>query len=332
MVALNTLSTSHISPNAELPSAAVAPEALLSVGAAAERLGIAPATLRSWGRRYGLVPEARTEGGHRRFTSSDMKRLLALRELIGTGMTGRAAAQIVQALPDTEVPDAWELSDSAWVRERSDHGLMPPLELASGLDPAASTLARSAGRLDSDSMMGQVADLCIRTGVISTWSEVVMPVLAAAGSRWAQTGQDVDVEHALSEAVMAALTAYRAFLPRPPAHRPVLLACSSADWHTLTLHAVAAALTENHVPVRMLGGNVPLPVLMSAASRTRARSVFLWRQIVGTRPGDQDLASRTRSDGVPPFFLGGPGWDQFRGPRPGVRVFTLAEAADLIPG
>ena len=324
---MNAPLPSHLRPDVPPPS-----ETLLSVGAAAERLGIAPATLRSWGRRYGLVPAVRTEGGHRRFTSSDMNRLLALRELIATGMTGRAAARVVQALPETEVPDAWELSDTTWVSERGDRGLTPPLELASGLDPAASTLARAAGRLDSDSMMGQVADLCIRTGVISTWSEVVMPVLAAAGRRWAQTGQDVDVEHALSEAVMAALTAYRAFLPRPPADRPVLLASSSADWHTLTLHAVAAALTENHVPVRMLGGNVPLPVLMSAASRTRARSVFLWRQIAGTRPGDRDLATRTRSAGVPPFYLGGPGWDQFGGPRPGIRVFSLAEAAQVVPG
>jgi DNA-binding transcriptional MerR regulator len=45
---------------------AVAPR--LSVAAVARRLGVAPATLRTWDRRYGLGPSEHEAGAHRRYT------------------------------------------------------------------------------------------------------------------------------------------------------------------------------------------------------------------------------------------------------------------------
>ncbi|MGA0066902.1 MAG: MerR family DNA-binding transcriptional regulator, partial [Candidatus Nanopelagicales bacterium] len=36
----------------------------LTVAAVARRLGVAPATLRTWDRRYGITPSDRTSGGH----------------------------------------------------------------------------------------------------------------------------------------------------------------------------------------------------------------------------------------------------------------------------
>ncbi|MDQ6715747.1 MAG: MerR family transcriptional regulator, partial [Actinomycetota bacterium] len=67
----------------------------LSVGEVADLLGVAPATLRSWGRRYGLVPAARTEGGHRRYTPDEVDRLRRMQELVGCGVMPAAAARQV---------------------------------------------------------------------------------------------------------------------------------------------------------------------------------------------------------------------------------------------
>ena len=41
-------------------------ELLLPVAAVARRLGVAPATLRTWDRRYGLGPSVHAPGAHRR--------------------------------------------------------------------------------------------------------------------------------------------------------------------------------------------------------------------------------------------------------------------------
>jgi len=49
-------------------------EPRLSVSGAARRLGIAPGTLRTWDRRYGIGPTGHTRGRHRLYSAADMAR------------------------------------------------------------------------------------------------------------------------------------------------------------------------------------------------------------------------------------------------------------------
>src|SRR5699024_2844712 len=51
----------------------------LTVAAVAARLGVAASTLRTWERRYGLGPSARTAGRHRRYDAVDVTRLETMR-------------------------------------------------------------------------------------------------------------------------------------------------------------------------------------------------------------------------------------------------------------
>ncbi|MBN9326765.1 MAG: MerR family transcriptional regulator, partial [Cellulomonas sp.] len=53
----------------------------LTVAAVARRLGVAPATLRTWDRRYGLGPSEHPAGSHRRYGAEDLARLLVMRRL-----------------------------------------------------------------------------------------------------------------------------------------------------------------------------------------------------------------------------------------------------------
>ena len=65
---------------------------VLTVGAVAARLGVAPETVRSWERRYGLAPGGRSPGGHRRYTEVDCARLVLMQRLVAEGAmpaTGR---------------------------------------------------------------------------------------------------------------------------------------------------------------------------------------------------------------------------------------------------
>ncbi|WP_402461722.1 MerR family transcriptional regulator [Isoptericola aurantiacus] len=65
----------------------------LAVAAVARRLGVAPATLRTWDRRYGLGPSDRTAGSHRRYTPEDVARLLVMRRLTLEGVAPVDAAE-----------------------------------------------------------------------------------------------------------------------------------------------------------------------------------------------------------------------------------------------
>jgi len=69
---------------------------MLTVAAVARRLGVAPATLRTWDRRYGLGPSEHTAGAHRRYSGIDVARLLEMRRLTLEGVPPSEAASIAR--------------------------------------------------------------------------------------------------------------------------------------------------------------------------------------------------------------------------------------------
>ncbi|WP_443732449.1 MerR family transcriptional regulator, partial [Streptomyces indiaensis] len=69
----------------------------LTTGEVARRLGVAPTTVRTWDRRYGLGPDAHTGGRHRRWTPSDVARLERMCALTATGIPPAEAARAVLA-------------------------------------------------------------------------------------------------------------------------------------------------------------------------------------------------------------------------------------------
>ena len=73
-------------------------EELLTVAAVARRIGVAPATLRTWDRRYGLGPSSHEAGSHRRYCPADLARLTLMRRLISTGVAPCEAAEQARAI------------------------------------------------------------------------------------------------------------------------------------------------------------------------------------------------------------------------------------------
>ena len=69
------------------------PPPMLTVAAVARRLGVAPSTLRTWDRRYGLGPSAHTAGSHRRYSATDLARLVVMRRLTLEGVPPAEAAR-----------------------------------------------------------------------------------------------------------------------------------------------------------------------------------------------------------------------------------------------
>lgn len=337
----------------------------MSVGSAAARLGVAPATVRSWERRYGLAPAGRSSGGHRRYTPADLAVLLRMQQLFDAGLSPAAAAR--EALAERDGTP----SEAATSGSGEGRGMTTSVETRGGRSappdrmrrqsggpggrvlavPGASDqvrgLARAASRLDEDSIAGQLGDLLVHHGVAHTWDDVLRPVFRAVGHRWARSGDGLEVEHLLSEVSIEALRAYRAFLPKPPAARPVLLASGSADQHTLPLHVVAAALTERHLPARLMGGRMPGIALGIATRRTGAAAVFLWRQLpppeageeasdgAGSEASDEDgeLARLPLRRPVRAVVVGGPGWGQKVLPEGVRQAHDLSSALRLLaPG
>jgi MerR family transcriptional regulator, light-induced transcriptional regulator len=286
----------------------------LGVTAVARRLGIAPGTLRTWARRYGIGPTGHLAGTQRRYTATDLTRLILMRRLMieGVGAAEAAVAALEQPVvprrglrrPRTREAPAGN-SPPPSVRRRSGGGQVVPLRDAS---PAARGLARAAMALDSQTCAALLSGSLARRGVLVTWQDMVVPVLSGVGDRWRATGRGVEVEHLLTECVEDALREVARHIRQPRSTPPVLLAAPDLEAHDLPLHALAAALAENSVPVRMFGAGVPLPALAEAVSRVGAAVVFLWAQGAARRLDATMLAVIPDLRPRPLLVLGGPGW------------------------
>jgi len=72
-------------------------EPRLSVSGAARRLGIAPGTLRTWDRRYGIGPTGHTRGRHRQYSAADMARLELMQHALVQGAPPAEAARYARS-------------------------------------------------------------------------------------------------------------------------------------------------------------------------------------------------------------------------------------------
>lgn len=257
----------------------------LSAGAVARILGVSPATLRTWARRYGLEPSARSVGAHRRYSAEDLGRLQDMQRLMRSGVSVADAAALVQSGHDSEVAD--EAVTAAAVRP----------------SPArCRSLWEAALVLDAARCSSLVAETVSECGVVEAWEHLVRPVLTRAGEKWEDQGRGVEVEHVLSDSVAAGL------VPQTPvASSGVLLSATAGEEHVLPLHALRAALAEAGIGSVALTARTPREALHSAVGRTRPAVVILWAQL----PENADVEAFRGMPSIRPgprLGAAGPGW------------------------
>lgn len=285
----------------------------LTTGAVARRFGVAPTTLRSWDRRYGIGPAAREGGRHRRWTQQDIAVLDRMCHLTGEGVSPAEAAKAALAEPPSS--SGASAPDAAPVRARSSTPPDRPERTPAPLRQRQRGLGRAALRLDAQAIDDLLTGCIAELGLVAAWETVIMPTLHAVGRKWQTSGERfVEVEHLLSWHVSTALRRGAAPPSGRPPGPPVLLACTPGEGHTLPMEALTAALFDRGIPVRMFGAAVPAEALDSAVRRIGPAAVVLWAQSLDTasRPLAEHL--RAMEWGVrgartqPAVLLTGPGW------------------------
>lgn len=342
-------------------------EPRLSVAAAARRFGIAPATLRTWDRRYGIGPTDHIPGRHRRYSPDDVARLELMQHALVRGASPAEAAHYAQtarlAHPDPDLPHrprallpavARETTSMTAPRARPQQQAAPdeagepllvgahdPREIGAPIRvggrvlrlPGAGQRARGLGRaalaLDAGAVRAMLAESVAAAGVETAWDDVARPVLSAVAECWAYTGAGVEIEHLLSECVIGVFGVHAATAPLAADARPVLLAGMPGEQHTLPMIVLSAALADRAVPCRPLGPNLPVDALAAAVRRTAPSAVVLWSQLPGT--ADVEVLGampRTR----PRFrtFAAGPGWADVALPARTGRLDSLGTATSAI--
>jgi len=265
-------------------------EELLTVAAVARRIGVAPATLRTWDRRYGLGPSSHEAGEHRRYCPSDLAQLTLMRRLIVSGVAPADAA--VRAKAHSGSVSVEHEIQSFEVRE-----------------DVVDSLHRASKSLDKNFVETLLRKDIADNGVIATWTEVIVPLLFLVGDEWAATGTGIEVEHMLSESIKRLMREGVSEIKEPLNTQPVLLASVGEELHCLALHALGAALAEKGIETFFLGARTPLEAISGMVKRAAPPAVFLWAQLEqNSDPKFFNELPVVRP--APRVIVGGPGWDR----------------------
>ncbi len=250
----------------------------LTVAAVAARLGVAPSTLRTWDRRYGLGPSGRSAGSHRRYTSDDVARLETMRRLTLAG-----------AAP----------SDAARAAMRSITGAPASLPFAPAVDsPGASarvdglTLAAAAIDGEEPRVRRLVAAAVRGWGVVGAWAEVAQPAFGFLADRVSADRPGRDPDHLLFGAILAVVRSV-AESAETGARRVVVCADRAVVVDRLGAHVIAAGLAERGVGAAVLVGPASLEKVVGTIEGPRGVVV-----VVGHHGGGEELARAVSESGA----------------------------------
>lgn len=267
----------------------------LTVAALARRLGVAPATLRTWDRRYGIGPSEHSAGNHRKYSAGDVTRLTSMVRLIVAGVTPKDAASKALKL---------NLKGS----QKKVEKIAQESEEQSDL---VSLLYKSAMKFDQLKIEKLIRKSILETGIEATWVQVIAPLLTEVGDDWVRTGDGIEVEHFLSEVLRKILCENFGRIENPKNSRPVLLACVENEFHSLALTALAAVLAEERIECIFLGARTPQSALNKIIIKSAPPAIFLWAQL--SENADQKYVKAIPViRPAPRVLLGGPGWNSVK--------------------
>lgn len=288
-------------------------EPTLPVSAVARRLGVAPATLRTWDRRYGLGPSGHTGGKHRRYSSRDITRLETMQRALLSGVSTAEAAKYALETADgaTRVP----VQQS--VQEPPEAVELP--RLARGLSSAAFAMDLAGMR----QLIGEAVD---GGGPAKTWRDVVEPVLAAIDGRHHGRRPAPHVAQLLRD---VAVDSFARIGPHRTLRReaPVLLVADDAHV-TGGLYAMAAELGAHGLD----------PVVTTASATASGIVVELARGItpaavvvLATKPSSGELFDELRRGRRHlRLFACGSGWEPVDVPSTVERLDDVVAAVERV--
>jgi DNA-binding transcriptional MerR regulator len=227
---------------------------LYSIGRAASVVGISPATLRIWERRYGAPVPVRLPSGHRRYTDEQVRWLRRVAEAMARGVRPAAAIQADEAALDGMLEGG---DDDERLRAEFDRWM----------------------RLARDFRGREVADALEQAwrahGPKRFLFESCAPLITELGRAWADGRVEVRHEHHVTAHLDDLLRSLRRTLPPCGGGPVMILTTLPGEPHGLGVQMVSLLAAIDGVDVRELGTETPLPEIVAAAEETGAFALGL---------------------------------------------------------
>jgi DNA-binding transcriptional MerR regulator len=216
----------------------------LSIGDLARLTGLGPELLRAWERRYGALRPVRLPSGHRRYSSLDVERVLAISRAVAAGhRLGKIAGLELDELRACACEDA-DVAASEW--------LAAAIEAVRGTDPDRLQDYCSQARRHLDAA---------RFG-----DSFVAPLMRRVGDLWQRQELSVAQEHVASMVLQGLLP----MQPEPPQESPrgpiLVVATPPGERHSLALWLVAATGRDCGWWPLLVGTDVPIADLATVVA------------------------------------------------------------------
>jgi DNA-binding transcriptional MerR regulator len=220
---------------------------VLRIGELSRRVGVSDHVLRAWERRYGLLRPARSEGGFRLYSETDMRRVRRMQDYLARGLSAAEAARAVLAEDAGPGPAAG------------------PDRLPVAAGEMASALRRALDAFDEPAAQAVLDRLVSDLSVTAILREIVLPYLAELGDRWKEGTASIAQEHFASNLIRGRLAGLARGWGDGSGPRAVL-ACPPGEMHDLALMIFGIALNRHGWRIDYLGADTPVEELTRAAA------------------------------------------------------------------
>jgi DNA-binding transcriptional MerR regulator/methylmalonyl-CoA mutase cobalamin-binding subunit len=290
---------------------------VLPIAAVERDTGLSKDTLRVWERRYGFPQPLRDANGERVYPQDQVDRLRLIKRLMDQGhRPGKIAECPLEQLQ--------ALAEAGNGADRSAAALPADDEVLR--DFIALVLAHRVDDLRRD-----LARLTVKVGLARFVTDVIAPLTALVGERWARGELAIFEEHLFTESVQGVLRNAIASIPHPGDSPRVLLTTVPQEPHGLGVLMAEAMFALEGARCISLGVRTPVMEIVRGAESQAVDIVALsFSPVVNPYQVGESL-KELRSQ-LPPrieLWAGGSSPALRRRPPPGVRV--LGSLPDVGP-
>jgi len=228
------------------------------IGAVTRLTGLSADVVRVWERRYGAIQPQRSQAGTRLYSEADITRLRQLRQAIKKGLSISQAARLPEADLASAVSEVSQATDTASpyaiVRQRF-------LEAIARMDVVT-----------ADQEMSRAATLFPARDLIK---QIVAPLLAEIGDRWAHREIGVAHEHVATNLLRNLLSSLMRLYPPDGRAETIVLATPAGERHEFGILLAALVAATRGWRVVYVGTDLPADEITYAIRMTRSRYVAL---------------------------------------------------------
>jgi DNA-binding transcriptional MerR regulator len=244
-------------------------DAKYQIGAVARVTGLSTHTLRVWERRYGVVTPARTPGGSRVYSDADVTRLRLLKKLTDEGHSIGRIAHLSDKDLRAMIEDVGRGADEM-------SGTSPDAAMAH--DMAGTTRRKFREALDALDITAAERVLLYAAGFLEPRAlllDVVVPILAEVGQRWARGELRIAHEHAASALLRNLLGTLMRTQPPQSGAATAVATTLSGELHELGALMASLMAVMHGWKVVYLGPNLPAGEILHVLEQSDAAVLLL---------------------------------------------------------